>query len=52
LSDPIMDLDHLRWVTALASAGEIIGALMVAVAGLRLLRLLRSIPPARPVPHR
>ncbi len=44
LSDPIMDLNHLRWLTAFASAGEIIGALMVAVAGLR---LLRSIPAAR-----
>jgi hypothetical protein len=38
LSDPVWEIDSLRWFSVVASTAEILGALAIAVAGLRVLR--------------
>lgn len=38
LSDPLWKIDSMRWFSVVASSAEILGALAIGIAGLRILR--------------
>lgn len=38
LSDPVWEIDSMRWFSVVASTAEILGALAIGIAGLRVLR--------------
>lgn len=49
LSDPVWEIPSWTWVSWLASAAEVAGALAVALAGLALLRASRAPAPHQPI---